>query len=407
MNDINSYEKGLSLEKKIYELFSKQGYQVTHNIKKVGRSGTTHQIDVFAEYRSPLHKSIIIVEVKSLSSPIDKDKIMKLIQIVNDLGADRGIIITTSYFTASANTTANGHNIDLWDRGRLSEIIGEVELKAAEKGLTKQVETTDRYLKFTTSPEKAKLIMDEILQKQSKGGFLGVGKINEELLEISKIYFPVYELEIRSKSKEKQRTGMFSTKEVEKIFNTKVWVDGINGYLIKEIAGGLSFPYNWIWDLKEEEVSVIKFVGKSDFLSKNLAALGYSEGKVRKLVSSLVSKGFLNVKGGRPVVYTSNVEFPDDPRLVIAPEISNLENNEKDLQTKTIEHNVNVSSVNSLLKHIWNIHEIKNILKIYYPLYSYILKSEDGTKRIQILDGVFGTLNENIAKNMTFNENIS
>ena len=53
------YEKGLRLEKCISDLFSSKGYEVKHNIKLKGRSGVEHQIDVYAEYKAPLHTSRI------------------------------------------------------------------------------------------------------------------------------------------------------------------------------------------------------------------------------------------------------------------------------------------------------------------------------------------------------------
>src|SRR3990170_1275738 len=110
---LTTYEKGLAFELKLAELFKKMGYDVIHDIKKVGRSGAEHQIDVLAEYRYPLHTSKVIIEAKSYDRPIDKDRVMKLIQIVNDLGADRGIVVTTSYFTPEAIKTASGHNVEL------------------------------------------------------------------------------------------------------------------------------------------------------------------------------------------------------------------------------------------------------------------------------------------------------
>jgi restriction system protein len=136
---ITTYEKGLALELKLTELFKKMGYQVIHDARKIGLSGAEHQIDVLAEYTCPLHTSKIVVEAKSYDKPIDKDRIMKLTQIVADIGADRGIIVTTSYFTPEAIKTATGHNIELWDREKLAKWLGEIEISASEKGLPLQV----------------------------------------------------------------------------------------------------------------------------------------------------------------------------------------------------------------------------------------------------------------------------
>ncbi len=110
---ISTFDKGLGFELKIAELFQNKGYDVVHNTKVKGRSGAEHQIDVLLKYRSPLHTSTIVVEAKSYEMPVDKDRVMKLIQIVDDIGADRGIIITTSSYTPSAIKTAEKRNIEL------------------------------------------------------------------------------------------------------------------------------------------------------------------------------------------------------------------------------------------------------------------------------------------------------
>ncbi|MEM1831719.1 MAG: hypothetical protein QXJ97_09360 [Desulfurococcaceae archaeon] len=60
--DMVAYEKGVELEKLVYRLFLSRGYDVKHNVKLRGRSGVDHQVDVYVEYRAPLHVSRIVVE---------------------------------------------------------------------------------------------------------------------------------------------------------------------------------------------------------------------------------------------------------------------------------------------------------------------------------------------------------
>ena len=60
-----------------------------------------------------LHLSRIVIECKAYDTPINKDIVMKLIQEVSDFGVDRGILVTTPYFTPDAVSTANGYNVDL------------------------------------------------------------------------------------------------------------------------------------------------------------------------------------------------------------------------------------------------------------------------------------------------------
>lgn len=69
---MSTYEKGAELEKSVARLFAHKGYEVKHDVKFQGRSGVEHQIDVYAEYKAPLHISKIIVECKAHDRPIDK-----------------------------------------------------------------------------------------------------------------------------------------------------------------------------------------------------------------------------------------------------------------------------------------------------------------------------------------------
>ncbi len=137
-----SYDKGLSLELVVADLFKKNGYTVVHNVKKKGRSGVEHQIDVWAEYRAPLHTSIIIIEAKSYKEQIDKDKVMKFIQITDDLGVDKGIFVTTSDFTPSALMTGEQYGyIELWNRDKLTKLVGQMQISSSEQGVVEKIKT--------------------------------------------------------------------------------------------------------------------------------------------------------------------------------------------------------------------------------------------------------------------------
>jgi len=142
---MSALEKGTGFELKIAELFEKNGYHVTHDIKMKGKSGTTHQIDVLAEFKAPLHTSTVIIEVKSYKSNIDKDIIMKLIQIQQDLSADRAILATTSDFTPGALTTADQYNnLELWDGEKIASFLGKIQLMDTGDVMQESIQTTKK-----------------------------------------------------------------------------------------------------------------------------------------------------------------------------------------------------------------------------------------------------------------------
>jgi len=112
---------GNSYEELVARLFSSMSYSVQRNIKKVGFSKTAHEIDVLATYDAPLHKNIIAIECKSHGNPIDKDVVMKLNNIVADIGADKGIVVSKSGFTSGALSYSKSSNIELWTHTKLEK----------------------------------------------------------------------------------------------------------------------------------------------------------------------------------------------------------------------------------------------------------------------------------------------
>src|SRR5919201_5175633 len=128
-------ERGTAFELQLRRLFEAHGYRALHNVRLTGRSGAEHQIDVLAELELPLQTVRLVVEAKAYDQPVDKDALLKLTQIVDDLGADRGVLATTSYFTPGALKMAEGRNVDLWDRDHVSRLLGEAALGLAEDGV--------------------------------------------------------------------------------------------------------------------------------------------------------------------------------------------------------------------------------------------------------------------------------
>lgn len=210
------YFKGLDLELIIADLFRKNGYTVIHNLKKTGKSGVVHQIDVYAEYKAPLHTSAIVIEAKSYEQPIDKDLIMKFVQIVDDLNADRGIFVTTSDFVASAIMTASQYsNIELWNRDKITSLVGALQLTSspsddiadivapAPRNGSEKVRTVATKLSY----DEVQLYASEQIKKKAKGGFLGAGKIVEEVRDTTLILYPYYDLGMKVTVQHVEKTG--------------------------------------------------------------------------------------------------------------------------------------------------------------------------------------------------------
>ena len=390
----STYEKGLAFELLLSQTFEEKGYKVLHNVKRKGRSGVEHQIDVLAQHLTPLYTSTVVIEAKSYDTPIDKDRVMKLIQVVDDIGADRGIIVTTSEFTPSAIKTAEGHNIDLWDRQRLVELLGEARLQATEKALERKAVPTGQYVSFTVGLQDIRNRVESQIEERRRGGFLGVGKVHEELLGIHKRYYPYYEAQVLVTVTEIRKTGLLSKEKISKLARTSVSVDGIMGDLVTLTPDGVAYPYGYLPSLTEDELRVLKACGGKSFTQGGVMGLGYSAGKVRRIVNGLVNKGVLAVGGGRPVAYSPRVPFPYDPTALksITGVHAVGQNVEKDVEVWTPK--ADPSAVMNTLELCWPGCQVAEITSVYYPYYFAVIKMEDGSMRFEWFDGVTGKQNQ-------------
>jgi hypothetical protein len=393
---LTTHEKGLAFELKLTELFKKMGYDVIHDTKKAGMSGAEHQIDVLAEYRCPLHTSKVIIEAKSYDQPIDKDRIMKLIQVVSDLGADRGIIVTTSYFTPEAIKTASGHNVELWNREQLAKLLGEIEISASEKGLPTEIAVKERVVKFNLSVQDAEKIEKNTIEERAKGGFLGAGKIIERLDSISLQYFPYYEAEIQASVSEIEKTGLLSKRTVSKLVTVRINLDAQNGDITNVTEEGLSSPYPFLKHLNEDEIRVLKSMKEGGWYgSKSVTGLGFSEGKARKILSGLATVGAVKIgRGNRGVtIYQPQVAFPSDPRILRS--ISDALNVQEIPKTEATFISPKIEAID-IIKRIecyWNA-KVNNVSVLFYPYYICNLATQDGSQRTDRIDAISRKLKE-------------
>jgi hypothetical protein len=98
--DWKTYE---SITKYIYETLGHQsgvtvkGYG--SSCKVIGKSGLSHQIDVLTSHSYENHSFETAIECKYRKEKVNKDVVMKLVQILEDTGISKGIIVSKSGFT--------------------------------------------------------------------------------------------------------------------------------------------------------------------------------------------------------------------------------------------------------------------------------------------------------------------
>jgi len=398
-NPVTAYEKGLAFEQRLVQLFRSKGYEVAHNVQIVGRSGAQHQIDLLVRFTGPLHVSTIVVEAKSYQAAIDKDRIMKLIQIVDDLGADRGIIITTSHFTPAASKTAEGHNVELWDRDRLGKLLGELEIAAVEAGLPLPVEVLEQAVAPRFPTDEIERQLQAELEKKARGGFLGIGKVLEQADKVVLVYYPYYEAEVEWQVSGEQRVGLLKKEIIQKVVSTRISVDAAIGCPVFAAREGVSYAYLWLTALGADEIAVLKAVGREKFNLNILMALGFSEGKAKKLLGTLIGKGIVQKLDTRPASYLSRQLFPSDPRSLTA--ISEACEVREGVEAVTGKYGGAIkeaSAIVRLLERYWTGAAVKNLFLLYYPYVFAVLGRPDGTRRVRVIDAVTRQPNETLER---------
>lgn len=105
------------ITKYIYETLGKaSGVKIEcsgKDCKVTGKSKVNHQIDVLTSHSDGLHTYSTIVECKYWDKNINKDIIMKVAEIVEDAGMNKGVIVSRKGFTSDAISFAQYRNIGL------------------------------------------------------------------------------------------------------------------------------------------------------------------------------------------------------------------------------------------------------------------------------------------------------
>jgi hypothetical protein len=139
-NELN-WKKYETITKYIYEVLGKEfGVKIEgfgDSCKVVGKSGVTHQIDVLTAYSDGIHSYRTAIECKYWEKKITKDIVMKVAEIIDDAGINKGVIVSKSGFTQDGFDFARYKNIGLvelreLDKKDLEETPGKIDLGTLE-----------------------------------------------------------------------------------------------------------------------------------------------------------------------------------------------------------------------------------------------------------------------------------
>ena len=102
-NDNLDWKKYAVVTKYIYETLGKEsGVKIKgygNGCKVKGKSGVSHQIDVLTSYSDGIHAYQTAIECKYWQEKINKDIVMKVAEIIEDAGINKGVIVSKKGFT--------------------------------------------------------------------------------------------------------------------------------------------------------------------------------------------------------------------------------------------------------------------------------------------------------------------
>lgn len=87
-------------------------FKITHDIKIKAPDGK-YQIDVYAEFTAMVSRFKILCECKKYKNRVNRDKVAILHRKLESIGAQKGILISTSDFQSGAIEYAKSHGIAL------------------------------------------------------------------------------------------------------------------------------------------------------------------------------------------------------------------------------------------------------------------------------------------------------
>jgi hypothetical protein len=271
--------------------------------------------------------------------------------------------------------------------------LGEVGVPGAASA-NLSTDTSLRGIVPLVTLEDARAAVEAGVEKRRRGGLLGVGRVEEKLVEIELVHHVFYEATLDAPTFEEERRGLLSKEVVRKIIPVRLSVGAFTGRIVTvDISGRVvGTPYS-LPELSSDEVEVIKALPDDWFTRDDLLGLGYTQGKAQRLLASLQAKELLLADrlDGRKFSYqiTGQIPVPNNIRTVT----SALTANPLDKQPKTIKGALrSQAAIIRSLEALVPEGVVRELSVLYYPYYAYTLQRPDGSRRHELLDGVTGAI---------------
>lgn len=227
-------------------------------------------------------------------------------------------------------------------------------------------------------------------EKNSKGGFLGKGKIVETPIAWELFYYPFYDVEIEATIQVTEKRGWFKKETVPQSLRSRTGVDARHGEIIDVHNGGISYDYAFLAGLSDEEVFFLYYVSSvNEFTIATLRGLGWSDSKARRIADGLSANGILTKYSGRPAKYKTKYPYPKNPANFISI-LEHYKPEKTTINVRVLEPTLNSNSLNLYVSRYWSRCSIISSECVFYPFYGLVYQRENHT-RTEIIDGVTGT----------------
>lgn len=167
--------EGLQFERYVSELLKKTGFKNVIVTKGSGDFGA----DIIAQKDGNKYA----FQCKRFASPIGPKPIGEVLRGMNKYQCNKGIVITNNYFTNQAIQEAKVSNIELWDRDKLSSLIGNNKMELIEKSkeILEPIKTEEgeEYMRFEEN-ENIETDTEGVIEKV-EDNVSNEGNINENI----------------------------------------------------------------------------------------------------------------------------------------------------------------------------------------------------------------------------------
>lgn len=209
-----------SIFQEIHSQDAAKTIEVQHNVELIGKSGATHQIDIYWEFEIGEIKYLSIVQCKDWNSRVKQEQVFAFKTVLEDLPKQpRGIIISKKGFQKGAKRFAAHHGIELFElieEGELTNITLDSALFELSFGsvVNMEVNLEKQGLVTTVFPGKCSNLSIKLNEgwKRRKVQALGHETVNNCLNDVPNLDSTLFDLKYKPIKKMKD-----------------VFVDAING----------------------------------------------------------------------------------------------------------------------------------------------------------------------------------